>query len=84
MPPTITLTVLVFASLRERLGSDRCTVRLDPGATAAGVWPHLPAPIRRPLPPAGVRYAVNGDWAPPESVLRDGDQVALITPVSGG
>jgi molybdopterin converting factor small subunit len=29
-------------------------------------------------------FAVNEVWAPPETVLRDGDVLAVIPPVSGG
>ncbi len=31
-----------------------------------------------------IRLAVNQDYADLSTVLRDGDEVALITPVSGG
>lgn len=30
------------------------------------------------------RFAVNGEYAPPETVLKDGDELAFIPPVSGG
>lgn len=38
------------------------------------------------LAPAGVKIvvAVNADYAEPELVLRPGDDVCLIPPVSGG
>ena len=40
----------------------------------------------RPSRPAGprVRFARNGAYAPPETTLADGDEVAMIPPVSGG
>ena len=34
--------------------------------------------------PPGLLYAVNREYAPPEHELADGDEVALIPPVSGG
>jgi molybdopterin synthase catalytic subunit len=34
--------------------------------------------------PAGLLYAVNREYADPERELHDGDEVALIPPVSGG
>ena len=34
--------------------------------------------------PPGLLYAVNREYAPPERELADGDEVALIPPVSGG
>ena len=33
---------------------------------------------------AALRFAVNGELAPPECALHDGDEVAAIPPVSGG
>jgi molybdopterin converting factor small subunit len=78
------LTVLVFSSLRERLGADRCVVRAPSGARPAQLWPLLPDPIRRAVPPRGVRYAVNDLWADDGVPLADGDRVAIILPVSGG
>ena len=84
MPDDVTLTVLVFAALRERLGADRCVVRAPGGAQPAQLWPLLPEPIRRTAAPPGVRYAVNDAWATEGAPLTDGDRVAIIVPVSGG
>lgn len=33
---------------------------------------------------AGLRVAVNGEWADWNSLLKDGDEVALLPPLSGG
>jgi len=84
VPDDVTLTVLVFAALRERLGADRCVVRAPGGAQPAQLWPLLPEPIRRTAAPPGVRYAVNDAWANEAAPLADGDRVAIIVPVSGG
>jgi len=80
----LTVTVLVFSSLRERLGADRCVVRVPDGADPTQLWPLLPAPIRRAAAPPGARYAINDVWAADTAALADGDRVALILPVSGG
>jgi molybdopterin converting factor small subunit len=80
----ITVTVLVFASLRDRLGADECVVHAPYGAALTGVWPLLPEPIRRSDAPPGVRYAVNDVWAPAETPLANGDRIAIVLPVSGG
>jgi len=72
------IRVRVFAGLRERAGwSER---ELDGVATVADVWPALGLGDE----PAGLLYAVNQEYADRDRKLADGDEVALIPPVSGG
>jgi len=72
------VTVKLFAGLRERAGwSSR---EIDGVATVADVWPALGLDDE----PAGLLYAVNREYASREKGLADGDEVALIPPVSGG
>jgi molybdopterin synthase catalytic subunit len=72
------IRVRVFAGLRERAGwSER---ELDGVATVADVWPALGLGDE----PPGLLYAVNQEYAPRDRELADGDEVALIPPVSGG
>jgi molybdopterin synthase sulfur carrier subunit len=70
-----------FASLRDRLG--RAEDRLDAVGelTVAGVWAALWP--KTPLPP-NTLTAVNMEYAGPEQVVRDGDEVAFFPPVTGG
>ena len=49
-------------------------------AASPDVWPALGLGDE----PAGLLYAVNREYAEPERELADGDEVALIPPVSGG
>ena len=72
------VTVRLFAGLRERAGTGR--VALDGVARVADVW----AALALGDEPAGLLYAVNREYAEPAQVLSDGDEVALIPPVSGG
>lgn len=70
--------VRLFAGLRERAGfSER---ELDGLARVADVWPALGLGDE----PEGLLYAVNRAYALPDQELADGDEVALIPPVSGG
>src|SRR5215210_1315571 len=69
--------VRLFAGLRERAGWSRKQVE---AATVGDVWPALGLGEE----PEGLLYAVNRDYAPRDRALRDGDEVALIPPVSGG
>jgi MoaE-MoaD fusion protein len=72
------VTVRLFAGLRERAGRGR--VEIDGVALVADVWGALALGDE----PAGMLYAVNREYAEPTQELRDGDEVALIPPVSGG
>jgi MoaE-MoaD fusion protein len=72
------VTVRLFAGLRERAGWSERT--LDGVGTVADVWPALGLGDE----PAGLLYAVNHAYADRDRPLADGDEVALIPPVSGG
>jgi MoaE-MoaD fusion protein len=70
--------VKLFAGLRERAGwSER---ELDGADRVADVWPALELGDE----PEGLLYAVNREYADRDQLLADGDEVALIPPVSGG
>jgi MoaE-MoaD fusion protein len=72
------VTVRLFAGLREHAGWARREVA--DVARVADVWPALGLGEE----PAGLLYAVNKEYANPERELADGDEVAVIPPVSGG
>ncbi len=74
------VTVKLFAGLRERAGVAERGLELPAGARAGDVWPALELGEE----PAGLLYAVNKEYAGPAHELADGDEVALIPPVSGG
>jgi molybdopterin synthase catalytic subunit len=74
------VTVRLFAGLRERAGTGRRALDLPDGARVAEVWPSLELGDE----PAGLVYAVNRAYVDRDSELSDGDEVALIPPVSGG
>ena len=72
------VTVRLFAGLRERAGTARLEIE---GVERVGdVWAKLALGDE----PAGLLYAVNRDYADHGRALEDGDEVALIPPVSGG
>ena len=72
------VTIRLFAGLRERAGTGK--LELDGVATVADVWPALGLGVE----PAGLLYAVNRAYVERTHELRDGDEVAVIPPVSGG
>ena len=74
------VTVRLFAGLREQAGTGQRTVELPEGACMANVW----AALGLGEQPAGLLFAVNRSYAAADAPLADGDEVALIPPVSGG
>jgi molybdopterin synthase catalytic subunit/molybdopterin converting factor small subunit len=72
--------VKLFAGLREQAGTATRQLELPVDAHVGDVWPALGLGEE----PAGLLYAVNREYAPPERELADGDEVAVIPPVSGG
>ena len=81
----MTIEVLFFAVLRERAGRERETIDLPADATAGQLMDLL---VQRHPGFAGiegrVQLAVNRQMVPRAHALADGDEVALIPPVSGG
>jgi len=79
------VTLLYFSTLRTRAGSARETFDLPEPITVARLRQMLaerhPA-LAEALPSSVV--AVNHDFAFDESMIADGDEVALFPPVSGG
>jgi molybdopterin synthase catalytic subunit/molybdopterin converting factor small subunit len=74
----VRVTVRLFAGLRERAGTARLEV--DGVARVGDVW----AKLGLGEEPHGLLYAVNREYAGSDAALSDGDEVALIPPVSGG
>jgi molybdopterin synthase catalytic subunit len=76
----VDVTVRLFAGLRELSGTASRQLALPTTARVSDVWPALGLGAE----PAGVLYAVNKEYAERDRELADGDEVALIPPVSGG
>jgi molybdopterin synthase catalytic subunit len=82
---TVQVTVLYFASARERAGLDRERIEL----TAPVELGRLRETLLQRHPGLGpamprLRFAVNQRMAAEGALLKDGDEVALIPPVAGG
>jgi molybdopterin synthase catalytic subunit len=77
---SMTVTVRLFAILRERAGRDRLELELPDGARVADA-------LRAVDDLAGglsLVMAVNREYAAADQPLEAGDELALIPPVSGG
>lgn len=79
------LSVRFFALYRERAGCGLAAVELSDGATVADLVGAVRQRFPRLAPPeAPIVVAVNEEYAEPDAVLREGDEICLIPPVSGG
>ncbi|HEY6201861.1 MAG TPA: molybdopterin converting factor subunit 1 [Candidatus Limnocylindria bacterium] len=76
--------VRLFASYREAAGVGRMELELPPGATVKDAIARIVKD--HPLIAEGrqVVIAKNHEYVAPDEPLADGDEVALIPPVSGG
>ena len=74
------VTVRLFAGLREHAGTGRRELELSDRARVGDVWPALELGEE----PAGLVFAVNRAYVERDRSLAEGDEVALIPPVSGG
>ena len=74
------VTVRLFAMLRERAGRRSVDLELPEGARVGDALAEL-GTLAEGLP---LVMAVNREYAPEDQVLGEGDELALIPPVSGG
>jgi len=75
--------VLYFGVLKEVLSSNGGDVTLPEGTTVAQLMEQLRKSASHPVWSA-LAVAVNREYAAASTVLHDGDEVALLPPVSGG
>jgi MoaE-MoaD fusion protein len=82
----MTVTVRLFAVLRERAGVDSIEVELDDQATVGEALAELAnrAELAELIESMPVTMAVNRDYADLSTTLAPGDELALVPPVSGG
>jgi molybdopterin synthase catalytic subunit len=79
------IRIRLFAIQRELAGTREHALELADGATIADAWDGLVAAFPALGPGrASVRFARNGAYADATTALDDGDEVAMIPPVSGG
>jgi len=85
MPNTIRITLLLFGQAREWAGASSIDLELDPPATVDTAFATLKARHPRLADMQNsLLFAVNEEYASRDKPLSDGDQVAVIPPVSGG
>lgn len=81
----MTVRVFCFATLRDHFAPSEFAVSLPAHATGRDLLACLGERQPRAAPLLRVcRLAVGCEYVPSDSSLRDGDDVAVIPPVSGG
>ena len=82
---TLRVRVRLFAVQRELAGTREIPLELGDGADVEAAWSALVErhPVLAPGRPS-MRFARNGEYADPTTALADGDELAMIPPVSGG
>lgn len=85
MSSTLQIKVLFFGLLKDACGRSEESIRLPEGSTAGSVFEHYASlfPRLREMA-ASIVLARNHEFASAGALLSDGDEIALLPPVSGG
>ena len=76
----MTIQVKFFASLRETLGMESVSIDARTDLTIRQIWDQVTSKDY----PVNTLCAINMDYAKPDDVVNDGDEVAFFPPVTGG
>lgn len=74
------ITVKYFAGVREQLGKSEECLKLDVAVPVAEIWKNVASSTVA----EDVLMAVNMEYVRPDTLVRDGDEVAFFPPVTGG
>jgi molybdopterin synthase sulfur carrier subunit len=79
------IKILFFAAAREHVGNRKVEWELPEGLAAGQLKQELCCrfPAMKALM-EGISVAINAEYVDDSAVLHDGDEVAIIPPVSGG
>ncbi len=79
------LKILLFASLKERVGKNQISVQVVEGSNL-GLFLQdlfLQYPVLKPFS-RSLLVSINQNFAVADQVIHPGDEIALFPPVSGG
>jgi molybdopterin converting factor subunit 1 len=81
----MSVRILFFAAIREQVGRESLELDAAHIKTVRDAWNHLQegTPQLANFGP-GLLFAINQEYATPDSLLNDGDELAIFPPVSGG
>jgi len=77
----MSVKVLFFASLRERLGHGQVTLDIAEPLSVQAIWQRSSG---EETLPANVLVSVNQDYADAATLVQPDDEVAFFPPVTGG
>ena len=78
------MKVLAFGIVKEILGDASIAVPLDNDITVEALKANLEQQYPTLKQLSSFMIAVNGEYAKPGTIIKPGDEVAVIPPVSGG
>lgn len=77
------ITTLFFSYAADRMSGRSRQFQVEEGLTIEGLFNQQLAPaLKEPI--GAFLFSVNAEWADKRRVLHDGDELAVIPPVSGG
>ena len=83
--PQVSIRVLFFGAARDAVSANQLELSLDTPATVSSAFRNLASRFSQ-LERFGrsLLFAVNQEYATPDTVLRENDELAVFPPVSGG
>jgi len=83
--PQVSIRVLFFGAARDAVNANQLDLSLDAPATVSSAFSNLAGRFSQ-LERFGrsLLFAVNQEYATPDTVLRENDELAIFPPVSGG
>ena len=83
--PPLRIRVRLFAMQRETAGMRELRLEVPMGSTIDDAWSAVVETVPALAPGrSSLRFARNGSYEDPDTLLADGDEIACIPPVSGG
>ena len=80
----MTIRVRLFAIMAQQAGIGEFSLTVPPGASVRAAVDEVRRRFSAVAWPASTMVAVNQEYADPDRTLHDGDELAIIPPVSGG
>jgi molybdopterin synthase sulfur carrier subunit len=80
----IKFKVLLFGITRDLAGKSQLEIELEEGSNVSALLEKLGDDFTQLSDLKSLLIAVNNEYAKPDYILKENDEIALIPPVSGG